>query len=306
MASASAAADIIFVNLTLAQLRQWVEDRPGRVEDRDKWGYSCLYAAALKGSDATLVEWMIDTHGADVNGRMGGDGLTALHIARTPSIIRALLKRHADPTLLDEETDRNALMHHVHQGRTDCVACLLEDKGVVGSVNSTGLEGGWSAIHYACTSGEISRDKRPAMLRLLLAAGADPHQQDSNGSTPFQLLVRWERADAATVAVLTEEFPDAQRAACLLYIRRLVIKKQGAELHANEDNADDDERKLAFVVGLGKDGGCQRDAFALVMDMLLPEWHPLRKGLGEEKKVVAAGDGEGGRCGIQQEDQVNV
>ncbi len=45
----------------------------------------------------------------------------------------------------------------------------------------------------------------------------------------------------------------------------------------------EDEAMLAFVLGVGEGGGCTRDVCTVVMDMLLPEWSPLRKGLGEKK-----------------------
>ena len=93
-------------------------------------------------------------------------------------------------------------------------------------------------------------------------------------------------AGARAIAVLEEEAPDEQRATCLIHIRRLVIKKQGAELR-DKAGASADKRKLAFVVGLGEGGGCQKDAFTVLMDLLLPVWSPLRKGLG--------GDTEGWR-----------
>ena len=47
-----------------------------------------------------LVEWIIDAHGVDVNGR-ASRGDTALYAAATPLIARALLERHADPILVD-------------------------------------------------------------------------------------------------------------------------------------------------------------------------------------------------------------
>ena len=66
---ASAAANIAFRDLTPAQLRQWVEDHPGHIEDWDSKGHTALHTGAAGMEDLALILWMIDTQGADVNGR---------------------------------------------------------------------------------------------------------------------------------------------------------------------------------------------------------------------------------------------
>ena len=72
----------MFRHLSPAQLRQWVQDHPGHVDDRDRLGEIALYIAARKG-DVVLLEWLLDSHGAAVDGRVR-DWSTALHVARTP------------------------------------------------------------------------------------------------------------------------------------------------------------------------------------------------------------------------------
>lgn len=284
---ASAAADISFEDLTAAQLRQWVNEHPGGVEDQDISGWTALYSAAYKG-DVALVQWLIDAHGADVNGRTMG-GVTALYRADTPDMVRALLERNADPALPDED-GWTVLMVHAYGGNHECVACLLENRLVVESINARvgdSLEWarGFTAFHFACAS--KSHSEQPTILRLLLAAGADPRMLDGQGRTHLQIMRRHGYAYSASATVLEEEVPDAERAAYLLRIRRLVVKKQGAELSEEEEGGVGEEeaewrRLAAFVAGLGAGGGCGRDVFTVVMDMLLPLWAPLRKGLGKK------------------------
>ena len=118
-------------------------------------GLGALFVAARNG-ELALVQWLIDIHGADVNGHTE-DGRTALHEARSPVIVRALLERNADPTLIDV-TSWTALMHQIRAGRPErvtCVervVCLLEDQRVVQSVNTTakGPCAGYTALHFAC------------------------------------------------------------------------------------------------------------------------------------------------------------
>lgn len=92
--------------------------------------------------------------------------------------------------------------------------------------------------------------------------------------------------DTAAVAVLTEELSDAQRAASLIRIRRLVMKERGVTLSEEEKRTVQEEEEaqmLAAVVGLGGEGRAwPRDAFTVLIDFLLPEWPRLRRGLGPQ------------------------
>jgi hypothetical protein len=53
---ASAAADIYFEGLTPAELRQWVEDHPDHVDDRDFSGQTALHVAATYMKGLALVQ----------------------------------------------------------------------------------------------------------------------------------------------------------------------------------------------------------------------------------------------------------
>ena len=59
------------------------------------------------------------------------------------------------------------------------------------------------------------------------------------------------------------------------------MKQRGVTLSGQAVMSAEEERALAFVVGV--EGGCPRDVFTVVMDLLLPKWSKLRKGLGKGK-----------------------
>jgi len=94
----AAAAAPLF--MTEAQLRQWVDANPGRVNDldRDEDGITPLYAAVFYLESLPLVLWLLDERGADVNGRLDG-WETPLHVACSLDVLNVLLDRGADPTL---------------------------------------------------------------------------------------------------------------------------------------------------------------------------------------------------------------
>jgi hypothetical protein len=313
-------------------LRQWVEEHPGDIDDHyvwgddlGNWGETALITYALRNKE-TCVKWLIDTKGADMNSR-GRNGDTALHWAGHPRIIRALLERNADPTLVDDD-GATVLMYEVMTTKCEArLACLLEDKRVVDTVNAS-IPGkfrrhgvvfpvGSSALHFACRFKTTT-----TTLRLLLRAGADPFKK-AYGATPMDIILQRGQPDPIPrrgpnglppkaykepnylpthekmVAVL-EEGADAQRAAYLLRVRRLVVARQrqgvdhGVKQRILRREGAKQEKKwtrtAAFVVGLGGEDGCPAFFFTLVMDMLLPVWSPLRKPLGGYKEVGNVGD----------------
>lgn len=171
----------------------------------------------------------------------GEEGQTALFSAVTPAVVRALLDRNADPTVMDEvEEGRSALMYQVLHGSADCIATLLQDSRVVAGINGPVWEGA-TALHIVCFPGLGNRRpaRCPTILRLLLAAGADPCME---GKTPLQLLQAQEQVGDEAVAVLKEGM-DAQRVAALLRLRRLVVtrRKQGEEVVVAADDGQQHE-----------------------------------------------------------------
>ena len=84
-----------FFYMSEAQLRQWVEANPERVNYKGRHGYTPLHIAACKMGNVPLTVWLLDEKGADVNAAR--DGFTAIHDARSLDILTALMDRGADP-----------------------------------------------------------------------------------------------------------------------------------------------------------------------------------------------------------------
>ncbi len=147
---------------------------------------------------------------------------------------------------------------------------------------------GWCQHHHAGLPqvGCACRPPRPASLptHLLKSLPSPPTQH-----TPHDTTKPWHpqppRSSSATSrppsCVSGWRTLDGKRAAALLRLRRLVVKQRGVALSGQAKMSVEDEHTLAFVVGV--EGGCPRDVFTHVMDMILPEWHPLRRGLGQRK-----------------------
>lgn len=73
-----------FREMSEAELRQWVEANPGRVNHRDSRGSMPLFSAACRKEGLSLVVWLLDEKGADVNGALS-NGYTPLQCAASPS-----------------------------------------------------------------------------------------------------------------------------------------------------------------------------------------------------------------------------
>ena len=103
-----------FSGITEAQLAQWVEANPGRINDTDKDQHTPLYVAAYHMKCLPLVLWLLDMKGADVDAPILR-GQTVLAKTDSLEILDALLDRGADPTLLDFD-GMSLLMHHGWKG----------------------------------------------------------------------------------------------------------------------------------------------------------------------------------------------
>ena len=81
-AAAAVQGELHFRRMTEAELRQWVEANPGRVNDRDRVGETPLMAAVGDIKSLPLTLWLLEEKGADVNAT-SADGRSALHYAGT-------------------------------------------------------------------------------------------------------------------------------------------------------------------------------------------------------------------------------
>jgi len=148
-----------------------VEANPGRVNDKDSNNITILHIAVLTLESLSLVVWLIDERGADVNAWSGTTiRFTPLHVVKSVDILTALLDRGADPTH-STNWAYSALTFQVYRGGVDKVARLLQYPRVRATVNLKQPSSGKTALHFACTySNEI---RATAVVRFLLQAGAD-------------------------------------------------------------------------------------------------------------------------------------
>lgn len=122
-------------DMSEAELMQWAEANPYRINDRDDIGYTPLYDAASTKRSLPLVLWLVDVKGADMNGKTS-DGQSPLHGSRSIDLITALLDRGADLTVMEDD-GFTPLMWHVYFAveRHELLYRMLQDPRVKANVN---------------------------------------------------------------------------------------------------------------------------------------------------------------------------
>jgi hypothetical protein len=243
-----------------------------------------------------LVLWLLDEKGADVNSRTSF-GETPLHAALSLDVVNALLDRGADPTMRCE-FNRTSLMDQVYGGNIDIVRRLLQDPRVRAFVDIQDHNSD-TALHLACDN--IEEDSA-SKVHLLLQAGANPNITNKYGSTPLDYLLQKYRSHQAPIILLEQSLADSKKAWLLVKACRLVVSSSSiATSSCMKDPATrgdpvpvagglNDENEgycklqsmVAFLVGVKggpKGEGMPRDVFRIVMDLLMPSWDPLRRGV---------------------------
>ena len=79
-----------FYGMSEAELRRWVEANSGRINDRDRFDYTPPMTAAMRTGGLSLIVWLLDEKGADVNATTAHDGKTALYHAHSLDILITL------------------------------------------------------------------------------------------------------------------------------------------------------------------------------------------------------------------------
>jgi ankyrin repeat protein len=134
-------------------------------------GYKFLQAVEKK--DQGTVEQLLSKNSVLINSRDRTDGHTALHIAvraRAYSWLSYLLGKGAGPNAADKN-GVTPLMLASQTGQTDAVVALARSGARVDVPNDAGETPLISAVH----------NRNLAMVRLLLAAGANPDRADNSG-----------------------------------------------------------------------------------------------------------------------------
>ena len=148
-----------------------------------------IFDAASVGETATVCEWL-DRDPALVNA-YSSDGFYPLGLAAFfghPGTVRLLLERGADVTQAARNPMRVQALHAGAASKSFEVVQLLVDAGA--PVNGQ-QDKGWTPLHEAVRQGN------EAMVRLLLAHGADPKLQNDDGKSAIGLA-----ADETKPAIL--------------------------------------------------------------------------------------------------------
>lgn len=159
-------------------------DNGASLDARDALGRSPLYLASLHTKNPEVVRVLIDA-GADVNAALG-NGATALMAATTNShldVLRVLLDAGADPNARDR--DGQTALHVAAHATTDVEVhrLLLSLPGVEVDARSNAL------ATPLILAGE--GNPNPAVVRLLLEAGADVNAATRDGGTALNGAAYW-------------------------------------------------------------------------------------------------------------------
>jgi len=185
--------------------------------------------------------------------------------------------------------------------RAALIKRLLQDPRVQASINVQipGDFGSDTALHLACKA--VNKPEMPAIIQILLEAGADLQFANEDGDTPLSVLQRSHPTHPTTLT-LVEQSLDAKEASFLVKARCLVMAAsppsslQGrvacglplprvalAPMTNDLDDEEDEEKSrcelrtmVAWLMGV-ECGGMPRDVFRVVLDLLMPFWDPLRR-----------------------------
>ena len=121
-----------------------------------------------------------------------------------------------------DSADCSPLMWQIIHDRADLVERLLQDPRVQASVNVQDHIG-YTALHIACR--QVDEPEGPAIVQLLLRAGADPSLMsagEARGVPSLHVLKHLHPTHPTTVALVQQSL-DAEKASFLVKARRLVI-----------------------------------------------------------------------------------
>jgi ankyrin repeat protein len=162
-------------------------------------GYKFLQA--VEKEDQATVEQLLNKSSTVINARDKTDGHTALHIAvraRSYSWLSYLLGKGADPNIADNH-GVTPLMLASQMGLNEAVVALARSGAKVDVTNDAGETPLISAVH----------NRNLPMVRLLLAAGADPDRADNSGRSARD-YAKLEGANSVTLDAIDRNDKDAK------------------------------------------------------------------------------------------------
>lgn len=152
------------------------------INARDGNGRTPLMVAAHK-RDLVAARALIAA-GADLNALDNDryDILTISGVADDPAMVKLAIASGANPGLTTSRYDGTALIASAHLGHVEVVRALIKAKAPLDHVNNLG----WTALIEAIVLGDGGANHQ-AIVKDLIAAGADLNIADRQGVTPLSL-----------------------------------------------------------------------------------------------------------------------
>lgn len=122
------------------------------------------------------------------------DVLTIAGVNGDVKMVALALAAGADATLVTSPYDGTALIAAAHLGHVEVVRALIKARAPLDHVNNLG----WTALIEAIVLGDGGA-RHGEIVRLLIAAGADPDLADQRGARPLALARRREFGAIAAI-----------------------------------------------------------------------------------------------------------
>lgn len=138
---------------------------------------------AVYGRHTAAVEALIKA-GADVNAfdHARYDALTIAAVANDVAMLKLLLASGANAQAITSPYDGTALIAAAHLGHVEVVKALIAAKAPLDHINNLG----WTALIEAIVLGDGGK-RHTAVVKALIAAGANLNIPDKNGTRPLKL-----------------------------------------------------------------------------------------------------------------------
>ena len=166
----------------VAALEKLARATPGALEPRDGNGRTPLHVATFarqRGAIAALIAAGAPTGTLD-NDRY--DAVTIAAVANDEETLKLLLARRASAALTTSRYDGTALIAAAHLGHAGVVQQLIAAGAPLDHVNNLH----WTALIEAVVLGD-GGTRHQAVVKSLLAAGANTQLTDREGRAPLQL-----------------------------------------------------------------------------------------------------------------------